>query len=42
MTVSDGAAYSRGNDDSRGREDVENCSSGALQIRFAIALDAPL
>jgi hypothetical protein len=42
MTVSDVAAFSRGNDDARGREDVEKCCSGAWGIRFAIAPDAAL
>jgi hypothetical protein len=42
VTVSDVAAFSRGNHDPRGREDVENRGSSVLQIRFAIAPDAPL
>jgi hypothetical protein len=43
VTVSKVAAFSRGNnDDSRGREDVEICSSGTSGIRFAIAPDAAL
>jgi hypothetical protein len=42
MTVSNVAAFSRGKDDARGREDVENCGSGASGIRFAIAPDAAL
>jgi hypothetical protein len=42
VTVSNVAAFSRGNDDSRGREDVEICSSGTSGIRFAIAPDAAL
>jgi hypothetical protein len=29
MTVSDVAPFSRGNDDPREREDLENCGSGA-------------
>jgi hypothetical protein len=42
MTVSDVAPFSRGNDDPREREDVENCGSGARENRFAIAPDAAL
>jgi hypothetical protein len=42
MTVSDVAAFSIGNDDPRGRDNVRICGSGAREIRFAIAPDAAL
>jgi hypothetical protein len=42
MTVSDGAAFSRGNDDAQGREDVRIWGISAQQVRFAIAPDAVL
>jgi hypothetical protein len=42
MTVSKVAAFSRGNDDSRSREDLNICSRGACDERFAIAPDAAL
>jgi hypothetical protein len=42
MTVSNVAAFSRGNDDARGFKDVEIFGSGAGCFRFAIAPDAAL
>jgi hypothetical protein len=42
MTVSNVAAFSRDNDDACGREDLEICSCGACEARFAIAPDAAL
>jgi hypothetical protein len=42
MTVSNVAAFSRGNDDARGRKDLGICGSRASGFRFAIAPDAAL
>jgi hypothetical protein len=42
MTVSKVVAFSSGNDDPRGREDLNICSGGAGDERFTIAPDAAL
>jgi hypothetical protein len=42
VTLSNVAAFSRGNDDARGCEDLKICGSAACRIRFAIAPDAAL
>jgi hypothetical protein len=42
LTVSEVAAFSRGNDVPQGREDVRICAGSAQEIRFAIAPNAAL